>query len=58
MYRSRGIGKLLVREAENYVNRRDPYVYIVVLPKDSKALGFLIHIGYNVLNSTDSLKTA
>jgi len=56
MYRGRGVGKLLVREAENYVKRNDPYVYIMVLPQDRNALGFWIHMGYSVLNSIELSK--
>jgi len=56
MYRGRGVGKHLVREAENYVKRRDQYVYIMVLPQDRNALGFWIHMGYSVLNSIELSK--
>jgi len=56
MYRGRGVGKLLVREAENYVRKHGDYVYIMVLPQDRSALNFWIHMGYNILNSIELSK--
>ena len=55
-YRGKGIGKLLVKTAENYIKNYDSSAYIMVLPQDRKALDFWIHMGYNILNSIELVK--
>ncbi len=52
-YRGLGIGKRLVRVAENYVRERNPYAYVMVLPQDRRAVGFWLHIGYRILNTIE-----
>ncbi|MEB3861649.1 MAG: GNAT family N-acetyltransferase [Desulfurococcales archaeon] len=54
--RGRGIGRMLVERAEEYVKRHDPYVYIMVLPQDRRALGFWLHMGYRLLNTIELAK--
>ncbi len=55
-HRGRGIGRVLVEKAEEYVKRYDPYVYIMVLPQDRRALSFWLHMGYKLLNTIELAK--
>lgn len=52
-YRGLGIGKRLVRVAENYVRERNLYAYVMVLPQDRRAVGFWLHMGYRILNTIE-----
>jgi len=55
-HRGKGIGMMLVEKAEEYVKEHDPYVYIMVLPQDRRALGFWLQMGYNLLNTLELAK--
>ncbi len=55
-YRGKGIGRMLVEKAEEYIKRHDPYVYIMVLPQDRRALSFWLHMGYKLLNTIELAK--
>ncbi|MCE4600148.1 MAG: GNAT family N-acetyltransferase [Desulfurococcales archaeon] len=55
-HRGKGVGRMLVERAEEYVKRHDPYVYIMVLPQDRRALGFWLHMGYKLLNTIELAK--
>ena len=55
-HRGRGVGRMLVEKAEEYVKKHDPYVYIMVLPQDRKALSFWLHMGYRLLNTIELAK--
>jgi len=47
---------MLVEKAEEYVKRHDPYVYIMVLPQDRRALSFWLHMDYKLLNTIELAK--
>ncbi|MEB3756630.1 MAG: GNAT family N-acetyltransferase [Desulfurococcales archaeon] len=55
-HRGKGYGRILVEKAEEYVKRHDPYVYIMVLPQDRRALTFWLHMGYRLLNTIELAK--
>ena len=55
-HRGKGVGRMLVESAEEYVKEHDPYVYIMVLPQDRRALGFWLHMGYKLLNTIELAK--
>ena len=55
-HRGKGVGRMLVEKAEEYVKRHDPYVYIMVLPQDRRALSFWLHMGYKLLNTIELAK--
>ena len=55
-HRGKGIGRMLVEKAEEYVRKDDPYVYIMVLLQDRRALSFWLHLGYKLLNTIELAK--
>ena len=55
-HRGKGVGRMLVERAEEYVREHDPYVYIMVLPQDRRALTFWLHMGYKLLNTIELAK--
>lgn len=55
-YRGRGIGRRLVRAAEDYVRGKDLALYVMVLPQDRPAIEFWLHVGYNILNTVELVK--
>ena len=55
-HRGKGIGRMLVEKAEEYVKQHDPYVYIMVLPQDRRALSFWLHMSYKLLNTIELAK--
>ncbi len=55
-HRGKGVGRMLVKSAEEYVKEHDPYVYIMVLPQDQRALSFWLHMGYKLLNTIELAK--
>ncbi|RLG88849.1 MAG: GNAT family N-acetyltransferase, partial [Thermoprotei archaeon] len=55
-YRGWGIGRRLVKVAERYVAKHDPFIYIMVLPQDRRAMRFWLHMGYTLLNTIELAK--
>lgn len=55
-YRGRGIGRELVKTAENYIKQYDISAYIMVLPQDKDAINFWLRMGYNILNTIELCK--
>ncbi len=55
-FRGRGIGKELVKAAEQYIGARDNAAYIMVLPQDLNAIKFWLHMGYRLLNTIELVK--
>jgi len=55
-FRGRGIGKELVKAAEQYIRTRDDAAYIMVLPQDLNAIRFWLHMGYGLLNTIELVK--
>ncbi len=55
-FRGRGIGKELIRAAEQYIGARDNAAYIMVLPQDLNAIKFWLHMGYGLLNTIELVK--
>ena len=56
-HRCMGVGKRLVEKAEEYVGERSSAVYVMVLPQDRRAVEFWIHMGYEVLNTVELVKS-
>ncbi len=55
-FRGRGIGRALVKAAEEEVAKHDPALYLFVLPQDRSAVAFWKKIGYDVVNTVELVK--
>ncbi len=55
-YRLKGVGRSLVRKAEEYVKTHDDYAYLMVLPQDRRAINFWLRMGYTILNTIELAK--
>jgi len=55
-HRGKGIGKALVKAAEEYIVKHDPAAYVMVLPQDTEAITFWVKAGYSTLNTIELVK--
>ncbi len=55
-YRGKGVGRALVKVAEEYVAKHDLAVYVMVLPQDTQAVTFWVKAGYSTLNTIELVK--
>ena len=57
-YRRMGIGKSLMKTAEQYVQEKgENYIYAMVSPQNRSALLFLERLGYDILNTIELVKS-
>ncbi len=54
--RGKGIGKKLVKRAEEEVSKHDPSLYLYILPQDRNAIGFWKGMGYDTINTIELVK--
>ena len=55
-FRGQGIGKALVKRAEEEVKKHDDALYLYVLPQDKDAIAFWKKMGYRIVNTIELMK--